>query len=320
MSRVVVTGAGGFVGHHLVNHLKDLGYWVRGVDIKHPWFEPTRADEFGIGDLREQRAADLAIDGATEVYALAADMGGMGYISNHHREILDSNLRINLNTLRACDWYAVRRVFFASSACVYPIGRQATESAVPLRETDAYPADPEDAYGWEKLTTEKLCQYYRREARFEARVARFHNVYGPFGTWTGGREKVPAALCRKIAEAKLSGNPRVEIWGDGRQTRSFCYVGDCVTGIHRLMRSDHTGPLNLGSDDAISVNALALLIAEIAETKIELVHVPGPQGVRGRNSDNSKCREVLGWTPNTTIEAGLRRTYPWIEEQVRAAR
>ena len=318
-SKVLVTGAGGFIGHHLVRALKAKGHFVRGVDLKHCPFSRTEADEFEILDLRRWDACLQATRGLDEVYALAADMGGMGFISAHHAEILHNNALINLHTLEAARINGVRRYLYTSSACVYPDYRQTEADVVPLKEEDVYPAMPQDAYGWEKLVSEQLCVHYGRDYGIETRVVRFHNIFGPEGTWTGGREKAPAALCRKVAEAKLSGNPEIDIWGDGEQTRSFCYISDCVEGILRLMRSDHREPINLGQDRLISINALADMIASIAGVPIRKKHVDGPQGVRGRNSDNSRLREVLAWEPAMSLEDGLALTYPWIEAQVRAA-
>jgi len=318
-TKVLVTGAGGFIGSHLVSHLKELGYWVRGVDIKYPEYKRSDADEFELLDLRRWENCLQATDGVDEVYALAADMGGMGFISTHNAEILHNNSLINLHTIEAARQNGVRRYLYTSSACIYPEYLQTDANVKPLREDDAYPAQPQDAYGWEKLVSEILCHYYARDYGIETRTVRFHNIFGPLGTWDGGREKAPAALCRKIAVAKLTGNPEVEIWGDGEQTRSFCYIDDCVEGLYRLMRSDYREPLNLGQDRMLSINELAEIIAGIAEIPIVEKHVPGPQGVRGRNSDNTRLREVLGWEPRTSLEEGLARTYAWIEEQVRGA-
>lgn len=317
--KVLVTGAGGFIGHYLVSHLKRQGYWVRGVDIKRPEYTETDADEFEMLDLRRWDNCLYATRGVDEVYALAADMGGMGYISAHHARILHNNSLINLHTLEAAAVNGVRRYFYTSSACVYPEYRQMEVNVTPLKEIDAYPAQPQDAYGWEKLVAERLCAHYREDYGIETRIVRFHNIYGPLGTWQGGREKSPAALCRKVAIAKLTGNPEVEIWGDGEQTRSYCYIDDCITGIYKLMRSSYHEPLNLGQDRMVSINELADIIAGIAGARIVKKHVPGPQGVRGRNSDNNLLRKVLGWEPAVSLEAGLARTYRWIEAQVRAA-
>jgi nucleoside-diphosphate-sugar epimerase len=318
--RVLVTGAGGFIGHHLVARLKREGRWVRGVDIKPPEFGDTEADEFEILDLRRWPAALQATRGVDEVYALAADMGGMGFISCHHAEILHNNLLISAHTLEAARVNGVRRYLFTSSACIYPEGLQTSAEVRPLREEDAYPAEPQDAYGWEKLVTERLCMHYADDYGIDTRTVRFHNIFGPQGTWRGGREKAPAALCRKVAVAKLGGDPVVEIWGDGEQTRSFCYIDDCVEGLLRLMRSEYRKPLNLGQDRMVTINQLADMVAAAAGCTIEKRHVPGPQGVRGRNSDNTLLRTVLGWEPQISLEDGIARTYAWIEAQVAAAR
>jgi len=312
-----VTGAGGFIGHHLAGYLKRRGCWVRGVDVKRPEFGASPADEFEQLDLRRWENCVAATRGVDEVYALAADMGGMGYISSHHARILYNNSIINLQTLEAARRNGVRRYLYTSSACVYPEYRQTETDVIPLKEGDAYPAQPQDAYGWEKLITERLCAHYRDDYGIETRIVRFHNIFGPLGTWDGGREKAPAAMCRKIAVAKLTGNPEIEIWGDGRQTRSFCYIDDCVIGLHKLMRSAWREPLNLGQDRMVSIDELADIIAAIAGIRIVKKHVSGPQGVRGRNSDNTLLRQVLGWEPRITLEEGLARTYEWIEAMVR---
>jgi GDP-D-mannose 3',5'-epimerase len=315
-TRVAVTGAGGFIGHHLVTALKHHGAWVRGIDLKHPEFSRTDADEFLIRDLRRWEACLEATADVDQVYALAADMGGMGFISSHHAQILHNNLLISTHTLDAARQNGVSRYLSTSSACVYPEYRQTSTDVQPLREEDAYPAQPQDAYGWEKLITERLCIHYGEEYGISTRIVRFHNIFGPLGTWNGGREKAPAALCRKVAMAKLTGATEIEIWGDGEQTRSFCYIEDCVEGLQRLMDSPHCEPLNLGQDRLISINALADLVARVAGITIEKRHVPGPQGVRGRNSDNTRLREVLGWEPQISLEEGMARTYRWIEAQV----
>lgn len=315
--RVLVTGAGGFIGSHLVDYLKKKGYWVRGVDLKYPEFSPTSADEFLIGDLRQREAADIATREMEEVYALAADMGGMGFISSHHARILYNNALINLNTIEAARENGVSRYLYTSSACIYPEHLQTDADVKPLKESDAYPAMPQDAYGWEKLISERLAIHYREDYGLETRIVRFHNIFGEKGTWQGGREKAPAALCRKIAHAKLTGNHEIEIWGDGEQTRSFCYINDCVEGLYRLMKSDFHEPINLGQDRMVSINELADIIAKIAGIEVRKIYVEGPQGVRGRNSDNTLLREVLNWEPQISLEEGLEKTYSWIEEQVR---
>jgi GDP-D-mannose 3', 5'-epimerase len=316
-TRVLVTGAGGFIGHHLVTYLKERGYWVRGADLKYPEFTDVDADEFEILDLRRREDAERAVDGVDHVYALAADMGGMGFISSNHATILHNNALINLHTLEAARLAGVTRYLFSSSACIYPDHLQLETDVKPLREEDAYPADPQDAYGWEKLISEKLNEYYFGEYGLETRTVRFHNIFGPYGTYDGGREKAPAALCRKIA--LVSDGGEIDLWGDGEQTRSFCHVDDCVEGIYRLMQSDHREPLNLGTDRMVSINQLARIIMDIAgKPNVRINHIPGPQGVRGRNSDNTRLREVLGWEPQISLEDGLAPTYRWIAEQVGA--
>jgi nucleoside-diphosphate-sugar epimerase len=315
--RILVTGAGGFIGHHLVSYLKQRGHWVRGADIKEPEYSPIDADEFELLDLRRWDNCLRATRGVAQVYALAADMGGMGFISSHHAEILHNNSLINLHTLDAARQNGVSRYLYTSSACIYPEYKQTEANVTPLKEEDAYPAQPQDAYGWEKLIAERLCTHYREDYGIETRIVRFHNIFGPLGTWDGGREKAPAAMCRKIAMAKLANDPVVEIWGDGEQTRSFCYIDDCVEGIYRLMRSDFVEPLNLGQDRMVTINELADMVAAVADVEIRKKHVPGPMGVRGRNSDNTLLRKVLGWEPRISLEDGLGRTYQWIEGQVR---
>lgn len=313
--RALVTGAGGFVGHHLVAHLKRQGCFVRGVDVKFPQYCEVGADEFELRDLRRFDECLQATRGVDHVYALAADMGGMGFICGNHATIFRNNALINIHTLEAARVNGVSRYLLSSSACVYPEHLQTEAGDVPLREDDAYPANPQDAYGWEKLFGERLCSYFTGEFGLQTRVARFHNVYGALGTYDGGREKVPAALCRKVAMAEPGGV--VEIWGDGEQTRSFCYVDDCVEGIDRLMQSDYGEPLNLGTEEVLSINELAGLIIDLSgKPGLTLRHIPGPQGVRGRNSDNRRLREVLGWEPSVKLRDGLEPTYRWIAQQV----
>ena len=318
-TKVLVTGAGGFIGGHLVTYLRGKGYWVRGADLKYPEFAATDADDFRILDLRRWGNCLAATEGVEEVYALAADMGGMGFISAHHAQILHNNSLISIHTLDAARENGVKRYLYTSSACIYPEHLQEDADVRPLKEEDAYPACPQDAYGWEKLVTERLCTHYREDHGLETRIVRFHNIFGERGTWEGGREKAPAAMCRKVALAKLTGRPEIEIWGDGEQTRSFCYVEDCVEGIHRLMRSDFRDPLNLGQDRMVTINELADMVADVAGITVTKRHVDGPQGVRGRNSDNTRLRHVLGWEPAVPLEAGLEKTYHWIEEQVAAS-
>jgi nucleoside-diphosphate-sugar epimerase len=316
-TKVLVTGAGGFIGHHLVTYLKKHGYWVRGVDIKYPEYSATDADEFELLDLRRWDNCLQATRGVEHVYALAADMGGMGFISCNHAVILRNNALINFHTLDAARVNGVKRYLYTSSACIYPEYLQESADVTALKEEDAYPAQPQDAYGWEKLITERMCIHYREDYKMETRIVRFHNIFGPLGTWDGGREKAPAAMSRKVAMAKLSGSHEVQIWGDGEQTRSFCYIDDCTTGIYKLMHSSYHHPLNLGQDRLVTINQLADMVASIAGIKIVKKHVTGPQGVRGRNSDNTRLREVLGWEPAISLEEGLTHTYRWIETQVR---
>jgi nucleoside-diphosphate-sugar epimerase len=317
--RVLITGAGGFIGHHLVKYLVDRGYWVRGVDIKHPVYEPSPAHEFEILDLRRFDNCLIANRGIDEVYNLAADMGGIGYITSSHAGIARNSSMINLHMLESARLSEVERFLFSSSACVYPQYLQKDPEVANLKEEDAYPADPEEGYGTEKLFTEELCRYYYQDYGFETRVVRFHNVYGTLGTYEGGKEKAPAAICRKVASTPEGGE--IEVWGDGEQTRSFLYVDDCVEGIHRIMRSDHHGPLNLGSDELVTINQLVDLVADIGGKRISKRHdLSKPQGVRGRNSDNTRLRQVLGWEPRISLKEGLVPTYRWIESELRQVR
>lgn len=312
---ILVTGAGGFIGHHLVRALKADGYWVRGVDVKPAEFESSLADEFEIMDLRNWDKCLQATRGMDEVYNLAADMGGIGYITAYLADIARNNTLINTYMLEASRMCGVKKFLFSSSACVYAQCKQRNADVTPLREEDAHPADPEPGYGWEKLFAEQLCRYYSRDYNVDTRIVRFHNVYGPLGTYEGGREKAPAAISRKVALAKDGGE--IEVWGDGQQTRSFMYVEDCVEGLRRLMASEYREPLNLGTDELITVNGLVDLICNVAGKRLRKVHdLSKPQGVRGRNSDNSRLRQVLGWEPSISLSTGLVPTYRWIETEV----
>ena len=319
MRSALVCGAGGFIGGHLVKRLKQEGFWVRGVDLKRHEYAETEADDFVIGDLRDPYFCRQMIDRRfDEVYQLAADMGGAGFIftGENDADIMHNSGTINLNVLDACHKRLVPRIFYSSSACIYPARNQEDPDNPNCEESSAYPAAPDSEYGWEKLFSERLYLTYARCYGMQVRVARYHNIFGPEGTWTGGREKSPAALCRKIAVAPDGGS--IEIWGDGQQTRSFLYVAECVEGTLRLMRSGFAGPVNIGSEEMVTINQLADMIMQVAGKRVEKRHIPGPLGVRGRNSDNRLIREKLGWEPSQPLSTGLETTYAWIERQTRS--
>ena len=318
MKKALVCGGGGFIGSHLVKRLKREGYWVRAVDLKRPEFSPSEADDFVIGDLRLQEVCNKLFDEHfDQVYQLAADMGGAGYIftGENDAHVMHNSALVNLNIVELCRIHGVERVFYSSSACMYPAHNQEDPDNPQCSEDSAYPAHPDSEYGWEKLFSERLYLSYSRNHGLKVRVARFHNIFGPEGTWEGGKEKAPAALCRKIAKAGHSGT--IEVWGDGMQTRSFLYIDECIEGIRRLMESDWEGPVNIGSGEMISINALAKLISDISGKAIVIKNIPGPTGVRGRNSDNRLIAQKLGWSPNYPLKKGIENTYRWIEAQCR---
>lgn len=317
MKSALVCGGGGFIGSHLVKRLKREGFWVRAVDLKFPEFAPTEADDFIAADLRDPVTCRDAIDRRfDEVYQLAADMGGAGYIftGEHDADVMHNSATINLNILDACRRRNVSRIFYSSSACIYPDYNQTDPSAPITREDSAYPANPDSEYGWEKLFSERLYLFYHRNYGMDVRVARYHNIFGPEGTWTGGKEKAPAAVCRKVATAPEGGE--IEIWGDGEQTRSFLYIEECLEGTTRLVRSNATGPVNIGSEEMVSINQLARLVMGIAGKRLTIKHIPGPLGVRGRNSHNDLIAKTIGWKPSQPLVEGLRATYAWINNQV----
>jgi nucleoside-diphosphate-sugar epimerase len=317
MKKAVVCGAGGFIGSHLVKRLKDEGYWVRGVDLKFPEYDETAADDFIQGDLRDVAVCQRVFDGPfDEVYQLAADMGGAGFVftGDNDAEIMHNSATINLNVLEVCRQRNIKRIFYSSSACMYPEHNQMDPENPLCSEESAYPANPDSEYGWEKLFSERLFLAYGRNHGMQVRVARYHNIFGTHGTWEGGREKAPAAFCRKVAMAQ--DGDVIEMWGDGEQTRSFLYVDECVEGTLRLMRSDWEGPVNIGSEEMVSINKLAEMVASIAGKDISIKHIDGPLGVRGRNSDNRLIKEKLGWEPSRSLQAGLEVTYNWVRSQV----
>ena len=321
MSKAIVAGGGGFIGGHLVRSLLDEGFDVRSVDVKPEaeWYQVHSDAENVVADLSEKEACVAATKDASVVYNLACDMGGMGFIENN-RALCMLSVLINTHMLMAAKEAGVEQYFYASSACVYAAGKQTDPNVTALAEADAYPAMPEDGYGWEKLFSERMCRHFYEDFGMETRIGRYHNVYGPEGTWTGGREKAPAAISRKIAEAKLSGNHTIDVWGDGLQTRSFMYIDDCLKGTKSLLNSDFRDPLNIGSAELISINGLVDLIADIAGISVERVHdLSAPQGVRGRNSDNTLIKEVMDWEPSITLRDGLEKTYGWIYDQVVAS-
>ena len=315
--RALVLGAGGFIGGHLVRRLKSEGYYVKGVDLKHPEFAKTSADEFLIGDLRSPELVEkLFGECFHEVYQLAADMGGAGYIfsGNHDADVMHNSALINLNVAKAASTNKIDRLFYSSSACIYPEFNQLDPLNPNTAERSAYPANPDSEYGWEKLFSERLYMSYVRNYQLEVKIARFHNIFGPEGAWRGGREKAPAAICRKVAEAKDGAS--IEIWGDGQQTRSFLYVDECIEGIRRLMQSDFAGPVNIGSEEMVSINEFTKAIIQLSGKDLSIYNIEGPTGVRGRNSDNQLIQEKLAWKPTAALVDGLRQTYAWIEQQV----
>jgi len=316
MEKILVAGAGGFIGHHLVRFLKKKGYWVRGADIKYPEFSPKdEADEFLLLDLRDFNNCLKATEGMDKVFTLAADMGGIGYITEVKADVMRNNVLINANMAEASRQNKVKRLFFSSSACVYPTFKQTDPNVTALKESDAYPSDPDNEYGWEKIFSERLYQNYYQDYGLDIRIVRYHNIFGPEGTYDGGREKAPAALCRKVALALNPGE--IEIWGDGKQSRSFCYIDDCLEGTFKLMESDFREPLNIGSDRLVTIDELADIIIKISGKKLtKKYNTSAPQGVRGRNADLTLVKKILGWEPKISLEKGLAKTYRWIEEMV----
>lgn len=316
----LVCGAGGFIGSHLAKRLKKEGFWVRGVDLKNTEFAPTAADDFVIGDLRDQTLVQKMLDQPfDEVYQLAADMGGAGYIftGEHDADVMHNSAQINLNMAYYGVKTGIKKIFYSSSACIYPEYNQMDPDNPKCSEDSAYPAAPDSEYGWEKLFSERLFLSFKRNYGLDVNIARFHNIFGPEGTWTDGREKAPAAMCRKIAETPDNGE--IEMWGDGKQTRSFLYIDECLDGMRRLMDSDFAGPVNIGSEEMVTINQLAEMAMDIAGKKLTIKHIPGPLGVRGRNSDNNLIEKKIGWKPSKPLKDGMIKTYNWIEQQVKDA-
>jgi len=314
--KILVTGAGGFIGHYIVRFLKEKGYWVRGVDVKYPEFSPKdEADEFLILDLRNFQNCLKATKGIDKVYTFAANMGGIGFITFHKADVMRDNVLINVNMAEASRKNEVKRLFYSSSACIYPISKQESSEVIPLKEDDAYPADPDNEYGWEKIFSERIYQNYHQDYRLEVRITRYHNIYGPEGTYEGGREKSPAAICRKVILAENGGE--IEIWGDGKQTRSYCYIDDCLEGTYRLMESDYREPLNIGSDRLVTIDQLVDIVSKIDNKELKKVYqLDKPQGVRGRNADLTELKKNLDWEPQTSLEKGLEKTYKWIQGEL----
>lgn len=317
MKKILVCGAGGFIGGHLVNKLKSSGFWVRGVDLKENEYGNNNSDEFILGDLRDPVVAKKVVEGIDEIYQLAADMGGAGYIftGEHDADVMNNSALCNLNILGAAQKSGVKKIFYSSSACMYPEYNQMDPNNPKCSEDSAYPANPDSEYGWEKLFSERLYLSYNRNYGIDVRIARFHNIFGPQGTWTGGKEKAPAAMCRKVAEAKDGDS--IEVWGDGKQTRSFLYIDECVEAIIRLMDSNFTGPVNIGSEEMISINDFANMAISISGKNLSIKNIPGPTGVRGRNSDNKLLKEKLNWEPTMTLLEGMKLTFDWINSQVK---
>jgi nucleoside-diphosphate-sugar epimerase len=320
MQKALVCGAGGFIGSHTVKRLKKEGCWVRGVDLKYPEFAPTRADDFVIGDLREQSVCRSVVDKSFDViYQFAADMGGAGFVftGENDAQILHNSALINLNMVELAQRLKIKKIFYSSSACMYPEHNQLDPDNPNCKEDSAYPANPDSEYGWEKLFSERLYLAFQRNHGLNVRIARYHNIFGPEGSWNNGREKAPAALCRKVAETPAGGT--IEIWGDGKQTRSFLHIDECIEATRRLVDSDFVGPVNIGSEEMVTIDELAGMVMKIADKNLKIKHIPGPTGVRGRNSDNTLYFERIGWKVSQPLVEGLKKTYAWVKEQVEKA-